>query len=251
MIKIATANVLKVSCPPPPLNPPPFRLALVEDDVHFVKAFSAAVAQQTDLVLAHAVSTLAQGLRLLDLPPADALLVDLGLPDGSGIDMIAATTVRWPTCAIMVNSTFADEAHVLAAIDAGAVGYLLKDSAANDMMEELRHLLAGGSPISPLIARQILKRFRNVRAEPTRPAATRPVEPPASLVQLETAGLSPRETIVLTYFTKGFSAQEIAALLQISHPTVLTYIRRIYAKLNVRSKAEAIYEARMQGLLAL
>jgi DNA-binding NarL/FixJ family response regulator len=189
------------------------------------------------------VCTRFAGLRLLEKPAVDVLLVDIGLPDGSGIDVIAAAKRHWPACAIMVNTTFADEAHVMASIEAGAVGYLLKDCSRQTMIKEIRNLQDGGSPISPLIARQILMRFRGA-IEPAPAAQTVPTPQP------EQVRLSTREAEVLAYITKGFTAQEIADLLQISQHTVLTFIRRIYTKLNVRSRTEAIYEARQQGLLA-
>ena len=127
-------------------------------------------------------------------------------------------------------------------IEAGASGYLLKDGAAQDMVAEIRSLHAGGSPISPLIARQILLRFR----PPHSPAAA-----PATPAQAGNARvtLSAREQEVLEYVAKGFTSAEIADLMSVSYHTVLTYVRRIYAKLKVTSKVEAIQEARVHGLL--
>ncbi len=214
------------------------RVALVEDDVHFQNAIMAAIDASPDIHLASLSSTRAAGLQALDAPPADVLLVDLGLPDGSGIDVIRAAHTQWPTCAVMVCTTFGDEAHVMRSIEAGASGYLLKDGEPGDMLAEIRGLHAGGSPISPLIARQILTRFRSM---PGVAAEVAPERVPAML--------SAREKEVLELITKGFTAGEIARLVQVSQHTVQTYVRRIYSKLKVTSKAEAIYEARSQGIL--
>jgi DNA-binding NarL/FixJ family response regulator len=220
---------------------PPIRVALVEDDESFRNAVVAAIESAPDLVLSAVASNRAQGLRLLEGEPADVLLVDLGLPDGSGIDVIRAANTRWPKCSTMVSTAFGDEMHVMQSLEAGAVGYLLKDSAPERLVLEIRSLQAGGSPISPLIARQVLTRFRP--SMPTTPAGS---AGPAA----RRAVLSARETEVLELITKGFSSGEIAALMSVSQHTVLTYVRRIYSKLEVNSRTEAIYEARSQGLLA-
>jgi DNA-binding NarL/FixJ family response regulator len=109
------------------------------------------------------------------------------------------------------------------------------------MAAEIRSLASGGSPISPIIARQVLARFRRSTAAG---AGTTPTDIDASSL------LSAREKEVLDYITKGFTAVEIARLMELSHFTVRTFVRRIYSKLKVTSKAEAIYEARNQGILA-
>lgn len=194
-----------------------------------------AIESAPDMTLLGMASTRAQGLLMVDQLQADVLLVDLGLPDGSGIDVIRAAHMKQPDCNIMVSTTFADEMHVMQSLEAGASGYLLKDNTAKRMADEIRSLHAGGSPISPMIARQILQRFRKEDKSATAP------------VSLTT--LSSREEEVLGHIVKGFTADEIALLLSVSRNTVLTYVRRIYAKLEVNSKAEAIYEARNQGLL--
>ena len=140
----------------------------------------------------------------------------------------------------MVSTIFGDEPHVMRSIEAGARGYLLKDSAPDAILQEIRSLHAGGSPISPMIARQLLMRLRPSAA--AAPAVARPeVEKPH-------AALSEREGEVLELITKGFTSKEIAELISVSHHTVLTYVRRIYAKLEVNSKAEAIYETRNRGV---
>jgi DNA-binding NarL/FixJ family response regulator len=219
------------------------RVALVEDDVHFQNAFMEAIQDAPDMLLLDVAGTRAEGLRALDKMQADVLLVDLGLPDGSGIDVIRASHAKWPTCSIMVSTTFGDEMHVMRSIEAGASGYLLKDSAPERIVFEIRSLYAGGSPISPLIARQILMRFKSNDHS----AATFVERRHQSDKQPTT--LSPREREVLEYITKGFTSDEIAALMSVSRHTVLTFVRRIYAKLEVKSKAEAIFEARQHGLL--
>jgi DNA-binding NarL/FixJ family response regulator len=225
--------------PGPSSNPPLIHVAIVEDDPGFRGALDSAIHGAADMQLAAVAGSRAEGLALLSQPPADVLLVDLGLPDGSGIDVIRAAVTQWPSCHIMVSTNFGDETHVMRSIEAGAAGYLLKDSSPAKMVDEIRSLASGGSPISPIIARQVLARFRQSPAS----GAASPAE---DMPQL----LSAREKEVLDLITKGFTANEIAKLMQLSHFTVKTFVRRIYSKLKVTSKAEAIYEARNQGLLA-
>jgi DNA-binding NarL/FixJ family response regulator len=218
----------------------PIHVVMVDDDPEFQGAIAAAIHTVPDMVLVAVAGTRAEGLALLASTPSDVLLVDLGLPDGSGIDVIRAAVTQWPQCAIMVSTTFGDEPHVMQSIEAGATGYLLKDSVPAKMVEEIRCLAQGGSPISPMIARQILKRFH----QPT--TAVNPLNPQSTG---ERASLSARETEVLNLITRGYTVDEIAGMLELSRNTVLTFVRRTYSKLKVTSKAEAIYEARNQGLL--
>ncbi len=246
---VCRTNALQARTPDPSDNGPPMQTAhpapeplpihvvIVEDDPDFRDALCHIVQAAPDMRLAGMASTRAQGLALLQGPPADVLLVDLGLPDGSGIDVIRAAVQLWPSCSVMVSTNFGDETHVMRSIEAGAAGYLLKDSSPARMTGEIRSLASGGSPISPIIARQVLDRFRQ-----TSSGSAAPEQEQASL-------LSAREKEVLDYITKGFTAQEIAKLMQLSHFTVRTFVRRIYNKLKVTSKTEAIYEARSRGLL--
>ncbi|RKF46699.1 response regulator transcription factor [Paraburkholderia fungorum] len=228
--------------PPTSPEPLPIHVAIVEDDAGFVEALCKAVEGAPDMRLTGVASSRADGLAMLEGPPADVLLVDLGLPDGSGIDVIHAAARQWAASSIMVSTNFGDETHVMRSIEAGAAGYLLKDSSAARIIEEIRSLASGGSPISPIIARQILARFRQ-GSGPVSPPGKEPAPASSPL-------LSAREKEVLDLITKGFTTQEIAKLMQLSHFTVRTFVRRIYSKLKVTSKAEAIYEARTLGLLS-
>lgn len=221
---------------------PPIRVALVEDDVNFQNALMEAIQEAPDMALQGVADTRAQGLLMLGRMPIDVLLVDLGLPDGSGIDVIRAAHALQPDCNIMVSTTFGDETHVMQSLEAGAAGYLLKDSEPRRMVQEIRSMHAGGSPISPLIARKILTRFLDDGSRAAAPEA----QPTAGKPR---AALSQREREVLEFITKGFTSDEIAGLMAVSRHTVLTFVRRIYAKLEVNSRAEAIFEARNRGLL--
>jgi DNA-binding NarL/FixJ family response regulator len=214
------------------------RITIVEDDIQFLDTLCIAIKEAEGMYASGIATTRSEGLALLREIPSDVLVVDLGLPDGSGIDVIQKAARVWPTCNIMVSTVFGDEMHVMRSIEAGAAGYLLKDSTPSKLVSEIRNLANGGSPISPIIARQILTRFRRLS-----PGAQQQKEEDSPSL------LSPREREVLELVTKGFTANEIAKLIQVSHFTVRSFVRRIYSKLNVTSKAEAIYEARNLGLL--
>jgi DNA-binding NarL/FixJ family response regulator len=223
----------------------PIHVVIVEDDPGFRAVLSRVVRAAPDMRLAGMVGTRAEGLAVLRDPPADVLLVDLGLPDGSGIDVIRAAALQWPSCSIMVSTNFGDETYVMRSIEAGAAGYLLKDSTPAKMIDEIRSLANGGSPISPIIARQVLARFRQSGSSSSLGSAE-----PRGHATDPSFLLSTREKEVLNLITKGFTTQEIATLMQLSPFTVRSFVRRIYSKLKVSSKAEAIYEARTLGLLA-
>jgi DNA-binding NarL/FixJ family response regulator len=210
---------------------------VVEDDPAFLSRFCRIVAQSSELSLLAAVSDLASARRVIEQHVPDVLLTDLGLPDGSGIDLIRETALRHPATDIMVISVFGDEEHVLASIEAGATGYILKDSLPEEFVSLIAQLRAGGSPISPLIARQLLKRFHR-REQVADPA------PDAHGV-----GLTTRESEVLALITKGFSFGEIAQLLEVSPHTINAHVKKIYQKLAVHSRGEAVYEAGKMGLL--
>lgn len=206
---------------------------VVEDDPAFLNRFCRIIAADPDLELFAAVSDCASARQALRNAAPDVLLADLGLPDGSGIQVIREASRRFPATDIVVITVFGDEEHVLAAIEAGATGYILKDSIPEEFVGLIKQLRAGGSPISPVIARQLLKRFKP--AADARPA--------------ESAGLSGRESEVLSLIAKGFSFGEIARLLGVSKHTVTTHVKKIYQKLAVHSRGEAVYEAGKMGLI--
>ena len=217
------------------------RILLVEDEPGFAQRFSDIVRSDSEFELIGVAPNCAAARSTLARERPDILLADLGLPDGSGIDIIRETAIRYPDCDIMVVTVFGDEDHVLASIEAGAAGYILKDSIPAEFLNLLRQLRAGGSPITPVIARKLLTRFKVESAQRA--------PDPKMQADARAGVLSPRETEVLTYIAKGFSFNEIAGLLDMSAHTVTTHVKRIYQKLAVHSRGEAVYEATQMGLL--
>jgi DNA-binding NarL/FixJ family response regulator len=229
----------------------PFSVLIVEDQARFREAFLHALGRVPDIDLLGIAPDLPQGRKMFDQLLPDVLLVDLDLPGGSGIELIRHAAQTRPACEVMVISVFGDEQHVVASIEAGATGYLLKDSLALDLPSQLRSLRAGGSPISPVIARRLLLRL--APASPpsgtSGPSGATPSGSHAALADEEVVALSEQESRVLHLAAKGFTFDEIAQFMQVSPHTVMTYVKRVYRKLHVRSKVEAIYEARRLGWL--
>lgn len=211
---------------------------LVEDDAETRERLADVIRRDPRLELAGAAATGQEGRRLLALTAPDLLAVDLGLPDGLGTELIRFARREHPRTEVMVVTVFGDERSVISAIEAGAGGYLLKDGTAEQIVEPLLQLAAGGSPISPAIARHLLRRFQ---AEPA-PAPEAPLESPAP-------SLTEREIEVLRLISKGFRFAEIAELLGISAHTVTTHVRHLYRKLEVSGRSAAVWEARHLGLL--
>jgi DNA-binding NarL/FixJ family response regulator len=221
---------------PEPTPAPPAHVVIVEDDARTRALLAAAIGAAAGYALAGAFATCAEALAWLDGGQRpDVLLTDLGLPDGSGIDVIRACAARWPGCSILVISMFGDDRNVLAAIEAGAGGYILKDSAEFDVARALGDLRNGGAPMSPLIARKVLDRAAGRHAPA--PAA----EPAVALTR--------READTLDLIARGYTYEETAHLLAVSLSTVQTHIRAIYRKLCVNSRSEAVFEANKLGLL--
>jgi DNA-binding NarL/FixJ family response regulator len=224
-------------------------VALVEDDPGTRERLARAIMNSADLALLHAAGSVADLMQWLPDHPVEVLLVDIGLPDGSGIDVIRQALQWHPACEVMVITMFGDEASMLQAFEAGARGYLLKDGTEDDLARHVRSLRAGGSPMSPVIARRLLDRMQRGAPPATPAGATGP--PPAASEAAQSGGgrLSQRETEVLDRVARGFTYQEVARQLGVSMATVQTHARNIYVKLAVHSKTEAVFEARQLGLL--
>jgi DNA-binding NarL/FixJ family response regulator len=205
---------------------------IVEDDLRLRASLAHAIRCASDLKLVGEADDLPEGLRLLDAVHPEVLLVDIGLPSGSGLELIRHASKQSAHCNVMVITVFAEEQLVLDCIEAGATGYLLKGSSPQDIAVQIRSLVAGGSPISPTIARRLLMRFTNQRNS-----------------DADAPNLSTQEQAVLSMSAKGYSYDEIAGLLKLSRHTVETYVKRIYRKLHVHSKTAAVYEGRKLGLV--
>jgi DNA-binding NarL/FixJ family response regulator len=223
-----------------------FSVLIVEDQLRFREGFAHALEKAPDIRLVGMATDLPQGRKMFDQTRPDVLLVDLDLPGGSGIELIRHAAHVAPECEVMVISVFGDEQHVLSSIEAGATGYLLKDSLALDLPGQLRSLRAGGSPISPVIARRLLLRLAPQNGHGSRSFTDSASMP---LVDEQVVALSEQESRVLHLAAKGFTFDEIAQFMNVSPHTIMTYVKRTYRKLQVRSKVEAIYEARRLGWL--
>lgn len=220
-------------------DPSPARVLVVEDDALTSAALCLSIEAEPSLSLAAVFDSMQPALAWMQTGVLDVLLTDLGLPDGSGIELIRACRHRHPHCDIMVLTMSADETDVLACIEAGASGYLLKGTHKSDIVRSVMSLREGGAPMSPAIARMVLERVRAgqtvaVSAEKTAQVDTR---------------LTKREKVILDLIARGDSYGNIATMLNVTVGTVQTHIKSIYGKLSVHSRGEAVFEAQRQGLL--
>ncbi|MCS4296001.1 DNA-binding NarL/FixJ family response regulator [Comamonas sp. BIGb0152] len=175
------------------------------------------------------------------LQPLAMALVDLGLPDGSGIDLIGWLRARSPALPILVVSAWSTEEMILGALRAGANGYVLKERDDLEIALSVRNVLKGGAPIDPFIARRILDLVGRPAGRPPTPS-----QPPDPALR---DALTEREREILDHVAAGLSNREIAESLHLSRWTIDTHIRHIYDKLAVSSRTQALRRAREHGLL--
>ena len=182
------------------------------------------------------------GAMLALAQPAESLpdlaLIDLGLPDGNGTDLVRALKARAPSAFAVVATMFDDDAHLFPALRAGAQGYVLKDETEAELVRLLHGISNGQPPLSASIARRVLMHF----------AAIAPQAAPAAKAGEH---LTERESDTLKLIAKGFNVPKIAELLGISKHTVAGYVRDVYRKLSVSSRAEATMAAAQRGLVGV
>ena len=215
------------------------RIAIVEDDATVREHFIEIVSGQDGLDLAGVAPSLARARDLLSqTQKPDLVLLDIGLPDGSGLDFISEIRTKCDAKILIVTS-FGDRETVVDAIRSGADGYLLKDSSVSQILDGIEATLAGGAPVSAAAAVYLLDRLRHGSAFDVEQVAE------------EDAGLTPREVELLELFAKGESYKDAARSLGISPLTVGNHVKSIYRKLAVHSRGEAVYEAIKTGQLKI
>ncbi|MFM8481341.1 MAG: response regulator [Gammaproteobacteria bacterium] len=206
---------------------------MVEDDPTFETSMTRAVAQLGAHWRYASFRTASEALHFIDRADTriDLALVDIGLPDISGIEVISQIRSRFPEIPIMVVSVISAERSVLAAIRAGARGYVLKDDSTTIIAEALRQSLQGNYPISPALARYLFK----LAGSSERPG--------------DMAELTPKELELLRNLSRGRSYAEAALEMGIALSTVQTHIRNLYRKLDVHSQVQAVTKAQDRGLI--
>ena len=204
-------------------------LLVVEDDHPFAEwTLRVLQAQVPDLRARWATDLSSARALLRGQHPWRLAIVDLNLGQEDGVDLIRDLARDWPGLPVLVVTSVDAPAKALAAIRAGAQGYVLKATIEDDLLQAVAQVRAGGSPITPSIARQLLNEFRSAEATPPEPGV------PAAVLER----LSAREVEVLRLLARGYSNKEAASTLCISPATVDTHIRKIYQKLSINSRVE-------------
>jgi DNA-binding NarL/FixJ family response regulator len=205
------------------------RLLIVEDQPAILNQQKRLLQAFDELEVLETARSGAHALALVETLRPHVLLLDLGLPDISGIEVTRRAKAIDPKLEVLIFTIFEEEDQVLEAIRAGASGYLLKGTPAQRILEAIREVHHGGSVIQPQLARALLRRFQ-----------------PAPSAE---ALLTPREHEILKLIAKGLSNRAAATTLGLSPSTVRTHLEHIYAKLEVSNRTEAVTEAIRQGLI--
>jgi DNA-binding NarL/FixJ family response regulator len=220
---------------------------VVEDNREVRSRICAAISDDPELQLCGEAGSVSAARKFLKRGVPSIVLVDLDLPDGSGDSIISWLRDNAPSVESLVLSVFGDERHVVTAIESGASGYLLKCDAVEDICRNIKLVLEHQSPISPAVARHILKRTR-VDAQ----RSGTEMEQSGGARESSTASqpnLTPTELDVLRFIAQGFTAPEIAEKTGKSPATVPVHIRNIYKKLSVHGRGEAVFQAMQMGII--
>ncbi|NMO19891.1 response regulator transcription factor [Pyxidicoccus fallax] len=251
--------------PPAVPSSPPIRVFVVEDQTKILKNQLRLFEGHTEIDI---VGTALSGEAALEEVPKtmpDVLLLDLGLPRMSGIDVTREVKARFPKMEILIFTIFDEEDKVLEAVKAGASGYLLKGAPVDKIIEAIKEVRAGGTVIQPNLARRLLRHFRvdpDASPVPTEPVAAPPSAPERAAEEEATAQapssqepmlkpLSDREREILQLIAKGVSNSEAARLLNLSKATIRTHLEHIYRKLEVTNRVEAVTEGIRKGLISV
>lgn len=210
-------------------------LLIVEDDRLLREALVCEIGRSSPDWQVLSADSLAGARAVAAQHRLDAAFIDLGLPDGDGLRLIGELREAHPACDVLVITVFADEHRVLSSLEAGASGYILKADLPDHVERLIQTIEAGGSPVSPAIARRLIDRLQS------KPADTHVTDGGERL--------SRRETEILLLCAKGLRYAEVATALGLSVHTVNAHLKSVYRKLMVNSRAEAIYEARKSGFL--
>lgn len=211
-------------------------ILIVDDEVHTVEWMQAAATSTFDDARPYSAYCIADAESLLGSVQFDIALVDLGLPDGDGTDLIRKIRQQQETCKVVVATIFDDDDHLFPALKAGARGYVLKQQSRDEIGAMLAGITRGRHPLSPSVAGRILDYFCG-------PASS------VNEVSSESVALTDRELQVLELIAKGYTLAEAGQAIGIQRTTVATYVRRLYEKLEVSSRAEAATVAVQMGLI--
>jgi DNA-binding NarL/FixJ family response regulator len=211
------------------MNPgKPIRIGVVEDDARLRRTLTEVLASAWDCQCAGVFPAGRPALAGLPSLQPDVILMDINLPDMTGVDCVAQLAPQLPQTQILMLTVYQDTETIFRALAAGAHGYLVKPVLPEKLLEAIREVRAGGVPMSRSIARQVIQFFHRPPPSTTPGAAS------------GDSGLGPREQQVLEFLVAGLSYKEIASELDIKTSTVGTYVQRIYEKLHVRSRREII-----------
>jgi DNA-binding NarL/FixJ family response regulator len=211
----------------------PLSIAIVEDDPGLRESLRLLVEESEGFRCVGAFGSAEEGLERLVPPGPDVLLLDIRLPGEPGSRAVRRFVDRFPGLVVVMLTLYAEDEHVFEALCNGASGYLLKKTPPARILEAAVEAHAGGAPLSPEVARKVVRLFRRF------PGAPEPSE----------ARLTPQELRFLTLLSRGFSYQAAAEELDVSLNTVRNYVRAIYEKLHVHSRSEAVGKALRAGLI--
>lgn len=215
------------------------KLILVENDPNVRFRLERTLENLLDIHVIASAPSQREAFALTSQFKFQMLVVDLDLPDGFGLDLIRKTASEQRDIDIMVLANSNDDPHIVSAIESGATGYVLKSEIETHLVSAIRLLTAGGSPVSPSVAKSVLRALRTYTASSAERTTT----------NIQTNPLSERESEILQLLAKGMSFNEIGDILTISPHTVTAHIKKIYRKLQVHSRGEAVYEAAQMGLI--
>jgi len=208
------------------------KVAIVEDHHTFRQCLEFLLKNTDGFRLVGSFRTMEEALEGIGAALPDVVLLDIGLPGMSGIDGVKVLKEKYPDLLVLMNTVFEDDERIFDALCAGACGYLLKKMPPSQILDSVTQAVAGGAPMSPEVARRVIELFRQLRPS-----------------EHADYGLTPHEVRLLQLLAEGHSYKSAAAQLTVSAKTISFHLQKIYGKLHVHSKSEAVSKGLRKGLI--